>query len=159
MYSRSLIRRLAFVGSVPAPGRGRRVEVIFDLRSERAWGWSHGRPTVSHGLFSRKTDQERVVGHTAYDKAHAKNNGGSFICRIVECSWLQPPFRDEKVSFFAVMQASFTVEKHFVTDTLAVIELRAPPPESTTETDKKNLYPLYTVLTVSDRLSDGLLTN
>jgi hypothetical protein len=35
------------------------------------------------------------------------------------------------------MQASFTVEKHFVTDTLAAIELHAPSPVSTTETDIK----------------------
>ncbi len=46
-------------------------------------------------------------------------------------------YRRKGFFFFAVMQASFTVEKHFVTDTLATIELQAPSPESTTETDKK----------------------
>jgi hypothetical protein len=68
-------------------------------------------------------------------------------------------YRRKGFFFFAVMQASFTVEKHFVTDTLAAIELHAPSPLSTTETEKKNLYPLYTVLTVSHRLSDGLSAN
>jgi hypothetical protein len=69
-------------------------------------------------------------------------------------------YRRKGFFFFAVMEASFTVEKHFVTDTLAAIELHAPSsPVSTTETDKKKLYPLYNVLTVSHRLSDGLSAN
>jgi hypothetical protein len=36
--------------------------------------------------FQGKLAKKRAVGHTAYDKAHAENMSGSFLCRIVECS-------------------------------------------------------------------------
>jgi hypothetical protein len=110
------------------------------------WGWSHGRPTVSHGLyFQGKLTKKKSCRSHSLRQGTCKNKGGimSHSGMFVTAAAF---YRRKGFFFFAVMQASFTVEKtlrHWHTRSH-----RAPCSllSSIHHWNRyKNLYPLYTV--------------